>query len=163
MCSSDLGKSICIFWVYSQKKVIGFDSRMDETNVQSGENMSEVAPVAVPIPEAPKEDVTAQSPTPAPVSTVEPGGEVVQVADVWTNGEYSFRVDQITPVGSVRIRFRTDANLDPKPLSPNRILAFFKRKENAPDGEWFFGSVGEFERFAAEGGYRLEKRGKSEQ
>lgn len=133
---------------------------MDEIRVPSEEKIAAAVPVEVPIPEAPKEDTVVPSPVPA--DAAEPDQKIVQIADVWTNGEYSFRVDQITPIGSVRIRFRTDANLDPKPLSPNRILAFFKRKENAPDGEWFFGSVEEFERFAAEGGYSLEKRGKSE-
>ncbi|MBP5993953.1 MAG: hypothetical protein KA731_03560 [Candidatus Moranbacteria bacterium] len=133
---------------------------MDEIRVPSEEKIAAAVPVEVPIPEAPKED--AAVPSPVPADAAEPDQKRVQIADVWTNGEYSFRVDQITPIGSVRIRFRTDANLDPKPLSPNRILAFFKRKENAPDGEWFFGSVEEFERFAAEGGYSLEKRGKSE-
>ena len=150
--------SISIFQIYYQ-------CRMDEMRIPLEEKTSAAAPVEVPIPEAPKEDTVVPLPVSAPVNAaaVEPGQEVVQTADVWTNGEYSFRVDQITSIGSVRIRFRTDANLDPKPLSPNRILAFFKRKENAPDGEWFFGSVGEFERFAAEGGYHLEKRGKTEQ
>lgn len=145
--------SISVFQIYYQ-------CRMDEMRIPSEEKTSAAALAEVPIPEAPKEDVIVAAPVDA---AVEPDQEVVQTADVWTNGEYSFRVDQLTPIGSVRIRFRTDANLDPKPLSPNRILAFFKRKENAPDGEWFFGSVEEFERFAAEGGYRLEKRGKAEQ
>ncbi len=150
--------SISVFQIYYQ-------CRMDEMRIPSEEKTSVAAPVEVPIPEAPKEDMAVPLPVPAAVDTaaVYPGQEVVQTADVWTNGEYSFRVDQITSIGSVRIRFRTDVNLDPKPLSPSRILAFFKRKENAPDGEWFFGSVEEFEHFAAEGGYRLEKRGKTEQ
>lgn len=132
---------------------------MDQMRVSSEENISTVAP-AVPVPAAPREDIVG----PSPASVAESAREgVAQTADVWTNGEYSFRVDQITPAGSVRIRFRTDASLDPKPLSPSRIIAFFRRKGNAPDGEWFFGSVEEFERFADEGGYRLEKRGKIEQ
>lgn len=133
---------------------------MDERDILPEEKMPVAAPIAVPIPEAPKEDTMVPPPVSAPVAAALPDQSLVQAADVWTNGEYSFRVDQITPIGSVRIRFRTDANLDPKPLSPNRILAFFKRKENAPDGEWFFGSVEEFERFANEGGYRLERRGR---
>ena len=150
------GEGICIFQIYYQY-------RMDERDTLSEEKVPAAAPIAIPVPEAPKEDAAILSPASAPADAVNKDQSPVQTADVWTNGEYSFRVDQITPVGSVRIRFRTDANLDPKPLSPNRILAFFKRKENAPDGEWFFGSVEEFEHFAAEGGYQLEKRGKTEQ
>ena len=95
---------------------------MDERDILPEEKMPVAAPIAVPIPEAPKEDTMVPPPVSAPVAAALPDQSLVQAADVWTNGEYSFRVDQITPIGSVRIRFRTDANLDPKPLSPNPFL-----------------------------------------
>jgi hypothetical protein len=122
-------------------------------------------------------DATGQLVPPTPIVPQTEGGEevkkapvvipsdsdaVVKEADVWTNGEYAFRVDQVASAGGVHIRFRTDAHLDARPFSPGRILVFFKRKESVPEGEWFFGSVDEFERFVQEGGYQLEKRGKVE-
>lgn len=152
------GSSVCIF----SKMYLSVDVVMDETNIQSGEDMPVINPVAVPVPEAPKTTATISSVAPSEMSAVDSNQNEVAVEDIWTNGKYTFRVDQVTSAGSVHIRFRTDANLDAKPFSPNKILAFLMRKETAPDGDWFFGSVEEFRNFAAEGGYRLEKRSKTE-
>lgn len=84
--------------------------------------------------------------------------DIAKEDDIFGNGEYSFRVDRVTAEGTVRIRFRSDVNLDAKPFSPQKILAFLKNEKSAPEGDWLFGSKEEFQRFADENGYHLEKR-----
>ena len=105
-------------------------------------------------------DSVANSPVRVPEASIVPmpGGEIVQMGDVWTNEESTFRVDTLEPTGSVNIRFRVAAHADSRRFSAQKIVDFFKKKSVVPMGEWFFGSIDEFKRFVDEKGYRLEKR-----
>lgn len=93
---------------------------------------------------------------PAPTITSSGG---VSVGDIWSNEETSFRVDEVTAVGGVNIRFRTQDTLEGSKSSfIRKAQALFKKKKNLPHGEWFFGSGEEIHQFIEQNGYRLEKR-----
>ena len=130
---------------------------------------------------------TTQSPAPSEVkestidSVAESGSEVpttvvkesvptiissggVSVGDIWSNEETSFRVDEVTSVGGVNIRFRTRDTLEGSKSSfIRKARALFVKKERLPHGEWFFGSGEEIRQFIEQNGYRLEKRREEEQ
>ena len=96
----------------------------------------------------------AEKPAPTIASS---GG--VSVGDIWSNEETSFRVDEVTAVGGVNIRFRTQDTLEGSKSSfIRKAQALFKKKKNLPHGEWFFGSGEEIHQFIEQNGYRLEKR-----
>ena len=96
----------------------------------------------------------AEKPAPTIASS---GG--VSVGDIWSNEGTSFRVDEVTAVGGVNIRFRTQDTLEGSKSSfIRKAQALFKKKKNLPHGEWFFGSGEEIHQFIEQNGYRLEKR-----
>jgi hypothetical protein len=98
--------------------------------------------------------VPAQEPVPVIVSS---GG--VSIGDIWSNEETSFRVDGVTAVGGVNIRFRTRDTLEGSKSSfIRRARALFEKKKLLPNGEWFFGSGEEIRKFIEQNEYRLEKR-----
>lgn len=102
------------------------------------------------------------TPSDAVVHPADPEDDIAREDDVFTNNQYLFRVDQVNEGGAVRIRFRSDAHLDAKPFSSQKILDFLRNKKSAPEGDWLFGSKEEFRRFVNENGYRLEKRRRTE-
>ena len=70
----------------------------------------------------------AEKPAPTIASS---GG--VSVGDIWSNEETSFRVDEVTAVGGVNIRFRTQDTLEGSKSSfIRKAQALFKM--NLPDG-----------------------------
>jgi len=87
----------------------------------------------------------------------------VSVGDVWVNEQTLFRVDGVTPVGGVSIRFRTQESVEGLNSSfIRKARAFFEKKESVPHGEWFFGSGEEIRQFIEQNGYQREKRGEKE-
>lgn len=101
----------------------------------------------------------AEKPAPTIASS---GG--VSVGDIWSNEGTSFRVDEVTAVGGVNIRFRTQDTLKGSKSSfIRKARALFEKKERLPHGEWFFGSGEEIRQFIEQNGYRLEKRREEEQ
>ncbi|MBP6889363.1 MAG: hypothetical protein KBC83_02835 [Candidatus Moranbacteria bacterium] len=93
-----------------------------------------------------------------PVLVVASSGGV-SIGDIWSNKESSFRVDSITSVGGVSIRFRTKDMLEGSSSSfIRKARALFGKKENPPHGEWFFGSGEEMRQFIEQNAYQLEKR-----
>ena len=101
----------------------------------------------------------AEKPAPTIASS---GG--VSVGDIWSNEGTSFRVDEVTAVGGVNIRFRTQDTLEGSKSSfIRKARALFEKKERLPHGEWFFGSGEEIRQFIEQNGYRLEKRREEEQ
>ena len=108
------------------------------------------------VPESGSEVPVAVAEKPAPTITSSGG---VSVGDIWSNEETSFRVDEVTAVGGVNIRFRTQDTLEGSKSSfIRKAQALFKKKKNLPHGEWFFGSGEEIHQFIEQNGYRLEKR-----
>lgn len=129
-----------------------------ESPVLSETENTEPVADSVTVPEEKVLPVPAQEPVVAMTSS---GG--VSVGDVWVNEETSFRVDMVTAVGGVSIRFRTTDTLEGSKSSfIRKARALFEKKKPLPHGEWFFGSGEEVRQFIAENNYQLEKRKENE-
>lgn len=117
-----------------------------------------VAPMVSAVSES-DSDISAQIPdTPAqpdkPPQPPSPAASTFFVGDVWTNGNSVFRVDEVTDVGGVNIRFREETE---ERFLFQTMSQIFQRKEAPPRGEWFFGSGKELEAFIQEGSYQFER------
>ncbi len=118
------------------------------------ESISDVAPVVG--------DELHPQPVKEPVPVVTSSGGVT-IGDVWSNEETSFRVDSVTAVGGVSIRFRTKDTLDGSKSSfIRKARALFEKKKPLPHGEWFFASGEEIRQFVEQNVYKLEKRKEEE-
>lgn len=125
-----------------------------ESPVLSETENTEPVTASVVAPTEKGASVSVQEPVAVMTSS---GG--VSVGDVWANEETSFRVDMVTAVGGVSIRFRTQDTLDGSKSSfIRKARALFEKKKPLPHGEWFFGSGEEIRQFVTENGYQLEKR-----